>query len=125
MTDLRSHATIGRGSTAIEWATETWNPVTGCTKVSPGCARCYIVRTPAFRIAGRKFVDGKTDVRLHTDRLEQPLHWRSPRVVFVNSLSDLFHEEVPDSFVAEIFDVMAQTPHHTFQVLTKRPELAR
>ncbi len=107
---------------AIQWTDATWNPTTGCRKVSPGCAHCYITRTPAFRIAGRKFVNGETDVRLHPDRLEQPLHWKKPRRVFVNSLSDLFHISIPRSFIDKVFAVMALCPQHTFQVLTKRPE---
>lgn len=110
---------------AIEWTDATWNVVTGCTKVSPGCANCYIERTPAFRIAGRKFVKGATDLRMHEDRLEQPLHWKKPRRVFVNSLSDLFHPDVPDEFIVQVFAVMALCPQHTFQVLTKRPERMR
>jgi len=99
--------------------------MTGCTKVSPGCAHCYIERTPAFRIAGRRFVDGATDLQLHADRLEQPLHWKKPRRVFVNSLSDLFHDDVPDDFIDQVFAVMALTPQHTYQVLTKRPQRMR
>ena len=105
----------------IQWTDATWNPTTGCTKVSPGCAKCYIVRTPAFRIPGRRFVKGATGVRLHADRLDTPLHWRKPRRVFVNSLSDLFHEDVPDAFIDRVFAVMALAGQHTFQVLTKRP----
>lgn len=115
-------------STAIEWTDETWNPVTGCTRVSPGCAHCYIERTPPFRMAGRKFTHGAdgatTGVILHPERLEQPLRWRKPRRVFVNSLSDLFHEEIPDEFIVECFVSMALAREHTFQVLTKRPEAA-
>jgi protein gp37 len=107
---------------AIEWTDATWNPVTGCTKVSPACAHCYIERTPAFRINGRRFVKGATDVRLHDDRLDQPLKWRKPRRVFVNSLSDLFHNEVSDQFISLVFAAMALSPQHTFQVLTKRPQ---
>lgn len=110
---------------AIQWTDATWNPTTGCTKVSPGCAHCYIERTPAFRIAGRKFVNGATDLRLHVNRIEQPLHWKRPRRVFVNSLSDLFHPDVPETFIDSVFAVMALAPQHTFQVLTKRPERMR
>jgi protein gp37 len=108
--------------TGIEWTDATWNPTTGCTKVSPGCAHCYIERTPAFRIKGRQFVKGATDLQLHPNRLEQPLHWKKPRRVFVNSLSDLFHDAVPADFIGHVFAVMAMAPQHTFQVLTKRPE---
>ena len=108
-------------STAIQWTDETWNPVTGCTKVSPGCAYCYITRTPPFRIEGRRFVRGTTGVRLHPDRLDQPLRWRKPRRIFVNSLSDLFHDDVPLPFIAAVFSIMEKARRHTFQVLTKRP----
>jgi|SRR6478752_4434738 len=110
---------------AIEWTETTWNPVTGCTKISPGCAHCYIERTIPFRMKGRRFVKGTTGVLLHEDRLGQPLRWREPRLVFVNSLSDLFHDEIPDAFRERVFDVMMATPQHTYQVLTKRPEEAR
>jgi protein gp37 len=106
----------------IEWTDATWNPVTGCTKVSPGCAHCYIERTPPFRIGHRKFDEkGTTGVICHEDRLYQPLKWRQPKRVFVNSLSDLFHEEIRDTFIADIFGVMARCPQHIFQILTKRP----
>lgn len=108
----------------IEWTDATWNPVTGCTKVSAGCDHCYIDRSPPFRMQGRKFdqpgVGGTTGVTLHPTRLEQPLRWTRPRRVFVNSLSDLFHANVPADFVAEVFAVMAVTPQHTYQILTKR-----
>jgi protein gp37 len=107
---------------AIEWTDRTWNPVTGCTKVSPGCAHCYIERQPPMRIEGRKFVKGTTDIRLHPLRVIQPMRWRRPRRVFVNSMSDLFHEQVPDQFVVDIWTVMAACERHQFQVLTKRPE---
>lgn len=109
----------------IEWTDSTWNPVTGCTRVSEGCRNCYIERTPAFRIAGRKFAHGTTGVQLHPDRLDQPLKWKAPRRIFVNSLSDLFHEDVPDEFVFSVFRTMARCQHHIFQVLTKRPERMR
>ncbi len=119
-------------SSTIEWTDTTWNPVSGCTKVSEGCRNCYIERTPPFRINKRFFehpatgersheIGASTDVQLHPDRLEQPLHWRKPRRVFVNSLSDLFHDEVPDDFIEHVWDVMAATPQHTYQILTKRP----
>jgi len=110
---------------AIEWTDATWNPVTGCTKVSPGCAHCYIERTPPFRMAGRRFVKGAIPVLLHPDRLDAPLRWRKPRRVFVCSLADLFHDGVPDAFIDRVFATMALAPQHTFQVLTKRPERMR
>ena len=107
---------------AIEWTDASWNPVTGCTKVSPGCANCYIERTPPFRMNGRKFERGTTGVMLHPERLDLPLRWKKPKRIFVNALSDLFHEHVLMAFIAEVFAVMALTPRHTYQVLTKRPE---
>jgi len=107
------------GETTIEWTDKTWNPVTGCTKVSAGCKNCYAERVfpRAYKQTGRKF----TDVAMHADRLEQPLHWRKPARVFVNSMSDLFHEDVPNIFIDQIFATMALAPQHTFQILTKRP----
>ncbi len=113
--------------TFIEWADATWNPIIGCTKVSPGCANCYIERTPAFRMTGQRFERGRIPVRLHPDRLGQPLRWRKPRRVFVVSMGDLFHEDVPDEFIEQVFARMDVARHrgHTFQVLTKRPERMR
>ena len=105
----------------IEWTDATWNPVTGCTKVSPGCDHCY-AETFAERwrgIKGHHFEQG-FDVRLRPERLEIPLHWKRPRRIFVNSMSDVFHESVPSGFIACMFAVMAATPQHTYQVLTKR-----
>jgi len=107
--------------TKIEWTDAVWNPVTGCSKVSAGCKNCY-----AEGVANRFWGDRKfTDVRTHVDRLDAPLRWRKPRRVFVNSMSDLFHDAVPDEFIAEVFAVMAHARKHTFQVLTKRPERMR
>lgn len=101
----------------------TWNPVTGCTKVSPGCDRCYAERV-ALRFPAT-FPNG-FDVTLRPHSLEAPRHWRRPRLVFVNSMSDLFHQQVPEAFIREVFAVMEACPQHTFQVLTKRGErLAR
>lgn len=121
----------------IEWTEATLNVVTGCTKVSDGCLSCYIERTPPFRMEGRRFdspdIGGKTDVRLHPERLALPLRWRTPKRIFVNSLSDLFHEEVPDGLIAALWFVMGQSAGliperyrgHTFQILTKRPARMR
>ena len=104
--------------TKIEWADAVWNPVTGCQKVSQGCKNCY-----AERLAGRFWGDRKfTDVQTHPDRLEDPLKWRKPRRIFVNSMSDLFHKDVPDEFIDRVFAVMFDANHHTFMILTKRPE---
>ena len=107
--------------TAIEWTDATWNPVTGCTKVSPGCAHCYAEAITLRFGRGGPFLPGKTTILLHWNRLAQPGLWRKPRMVFVNSMSDLFHEEVPFSFIKKVFEVMETCSRHTFQVLTKRP----
>jgi protein gp37 len=106
---------------AIEWTEATWNPVTGCDQVSPGCAHCY-AKTFAERwrgIPGHHYEQGFA-LRRWPERLEQPLRWRRPRLVFVNSMSDLFHEQIPDEYIAEVFDVMSRAHWHTFQILTKR-----
>ena len=110
----------------IEWTETTWNPVTGCTKVSPGCAHCYAETfAERFRgVPGHPYEQG-FDLKLWPDRLGLPLKWRRPRLVFVNSMSDLFHEDVPDAFIAEVFDVMQLANQHTYQLLTKRPARAR
>ena len=109
--------------TNIEWTDSTWNPTVGCTKVSPGCERCY-----AERITRRfpaSFPNGFA-LTLRPDALDLPLKWRRPRMVFVNSMSDLFHQNIPDEYIRDVFGVMEQCPQHTFQVLTKRAErLAR
>jgi protein gp37 len=111
-------------NTKIQWTEATWSPVTGCTRTSSGCLKCYIDRTPPFRMAGRKFnspdIGGTTGVILHPDRLTAPMRWRKPRRIFVCSLADLFHQDVPGQFIAEVFAVMALSPQHTYQVLTKR-----
>lgn len=107
----------------IEWTQATWNPVTGCSKVSPGCAHCY-AETFAERwrgVADHPYEQG-FDLRLWPKRLEQPLRWKQPRVIFVNSMSDLFHEDIPDDYIARVFEVMVEAKQHVFQVLTKRHE---
>lgn len=113
---------------AIEWTEATWNPVTGCSKTSPGCAHCY-AETISLRFKRSQLpwtpANAPMNVRLHPERLYQPLRWRRPRLVFVNSMSDLFHERVTAEFVEEVVAVMRQASWHTFQVLTKRPERAR
>jgi protein gp37 len=119
---------------AIEWCDASWNPVTGCSKVSPGCAHCYAERLAPKVFAGqlrplpvnhasdlphyrrREF----TDVECHEDRLDQPLRWKRPRRIFVNSMSDLFHEDVPDEFLHRVYHTMEAARWHTFQILTKR-----
>lgn len=108
---------------AIEWTEATWNPVTGCDKVSPGCAHCYAL-TFAERwrgIPGHPYEQG-FDLRLWPERLELPLKWKRPRRIFVNSMSDLFHEDIPDEFIASVFEVMVRADWHIFQILTKRPQ---
>jgi len=111
-------------STAIEWTDTTWNPVTGCTKVSAGCDFCYAERfSERFRgVKGHPFEHG-FDLTLRPERLCQPLKWRQPRRIFVNSMSDLFHKEVPSEFIDAVFDTMEEADWHTFQVLTKRSSL--
>ncbi|MDE2096717.1 MAG: phage Gp37/Gp68 family protein [Patescibacteria group bacterium] len=109
----------------IDWCDATWNPVTGCSHVSPGCERCY-AEALSLRRGWSKHPWGAQyaaeNVVLHPDRLDQPLHWKKPRRVFVNSMSDLFHEQVPWDFIAKVFAIMQRCPRHTFQILTKRPE---
>src|ERR1700676_1598546 len=108
-------------STSIEWTDATWNPVTGCAKISAGCDHCYAERfSERFRgTRGHPFESG-FDLTLRPERLEQPLRWREPRMIFVNSMSDLFHKEVPKEFIARVCDTMERASWHTFQVLTKR-----
>jgi len=106
---------------AIEWTEMTWNPVSGCTKVSPGCVNCYAERM-AKRLkamGAARYQDGFA-LRAHEAALEEPLRWKAPRKVFVNSMSDLFHKDVPLEFIQRAFDVMARCPQHQFQILTKR-----
>jgi len=114
-------------SSTIEWTDATWNPVTGCTEVSPGCDHCY-AKTFAERFRGvsdHPYEQG-FDLKLWPGRLELPLRWKQPRRIFVNSMSDLFHKDVPDTFIRQVFDVMARADWHIFQVLTKRsPRLAK
>lgn len=121
--------------TTIQWTDKTWNPVTGCTKVSPGCKHCYAetiakrfwatqyppIQIPTGDLRPRRF----TDVLAHHDRLDQPLRWKKPARIFVNSMSDLFHEDVLEDFIAAVFGVIACTSRHTFQILTKRPARMR
>lgn len=123
------------GETKIEWASHTWNPISGCTKISTGCQNCYAERM-SKRLAGRCGypLDDPFKVTLHPEKLEQPLHWTKPRKIFVNSMSDLFHDDVPDEFIARVWWVMGQCAGyldhsrykgHTFMILTKRSERMR
>jgi protein gp37 len=110
-------------NSSIEWTKATWNPVTGCTKISPGCKNCY-----AERIAKRLFAMGQANyvngfkLTLHEHALKLPLKWKKAQTIFVNSMSDLFHRDVPEEFILKVFDVMNDAPWHTFQILTKRAE---
>ena len=106
--------------TKIAWTDATWNPVTGCTKVSPGCDHCY-AEAVAERFRGGKAFPHGFDVTLHPDRLDAPRHWRKPKRIFVNSMSDLFHKDIPDEFLVDVWATMYDTPRHTYQILTKRP----
>jgi protein gp37 len=110
----------------IEWTEMTWNPVTGCTKVSEGCRHCYAERMALRLLAmgNRRYVNG-FEVTLHDDLVDLPRTLRQPRVIFVNSMSDLFHEDVPEQFIRRVFETMAACPQHTFQVLTKRSRRLR
>lgn len=115
---------------AIEWTEATWNPTTGCDRTSPGCDHCYALTlarrlqamgNPKYQVDGDPRTSGPGfGIAIHKDQLDLPKRWASPRVIFVNSMSDLFHPEVPDSFIADVFAVMRDTPRHTYQVLTKR-----
>jgi protein gp37 len=119
--------------TTIEWTDATWNPVTGCTKVSQGCKHCYAERVFPRTSARQQVIEPSgerrerrfTDVWTHENRLNMPLRLRKPRRIFVNSMSDLFHEDVPFGFVERVFVVIEGAPQHTFQILTKRPERMR
>ena len=109
----------------IEWTEATWNPVTGCTKVSPGCMNCYAERmSKRLQAVGLRRYRDAFSLALHPDVVELPHRWKRPRLVFVNSMSDLFHEEVPFYFIRKVFAVMAEMHQHQFQVLTKRPARA-
>jgi protein gp37 len=110
----------------IEWTETTWNPVTGCTKISEGCRNCYAERLSGrLKLMGLNHYVNGFNLTTHEDSLEQPLKWKRPQMIFVNSMSDLFHENVPLEFIQRVFQVMAECPQHTFQVLTKRSERLR
>lgn len=107
----------------IEWCDASWNPITGCTKVSEGCRNCY-ASTFAERWRGTPghYFESGFDLTLRPDKLDQPLKWKRPRKIFVNSMSDLFHKDIDEKYIAKVFGIMALAQQHTFQVLTKRPE---
>lgn len=109
---------------SIEWTEMTWNPTTGCTKISAGCKFCYaeVMSNRLFAMGSKKYKD-KFKLRIHPNELDAPSHWKKPRIVFVNSMSDMFHKDVPLEFIQKVFKVMNDNPQHTFQVLTKRADL--
>jgi protein gp37 len=111
-------------TSSIEWTELTWNPTTGCTKITAGCKFCYAeIMTRRLKGMGQeKYKDGFKKVKIHPDTLTIPYTWKSPKVVFVNSMSDLFHKDIPLDFIKEVFNVMNDNPQHVFQVLTKRAE---
>ncbi|MFC1532190.1 DUF5131 family protein [Thermodesulfobacteriota bacterium] len=109
--------------TSIEWTEQTWNPTTGCTKISPGCKNCYAeVMARRLKAMGVKGYEKGFTLTLQPNRLEEPIKRKKPTVYFVNSMSDLFHEEIPDGYIRKVFDVIEKSPQHTFQILTKRAE---
>ena len=110
-------------TSSIEWTDATWNPVTGCSKISPGCKHCYAERfSKRLKAMGvEKYTNG-FKLSLHPDSLETPLNWKNPRRIFVNSMSDLFHEDIPEDFIYKAFSIMRQADWHQFQILTKRSE---
>ncbi len=110
-------------NSAIEWTEATWNPLTGCTKISPGCKHCYAERmAKRLQQMGQPNYANGFRLTLHERMLELPLRWKRPQAIFVNSMSDLFHKDVPDEFIYRVFDVMCRADWHRYQVLTKRPE---
>jgi protein gp37 len=110
-------------SSSIEWTDSTWNPVTGCTKISSGCANCYAERMALrLKAAGNPSYTNGFSVTIHEDMLDRPLKWKKPQTIFVNSMSDLFHEDIPTDFILRVFDVMRRADWHCFQILTKRSE---
>lgn len=113
-------------ASTIEWTNATWNPVTGCTKISPGCDNCYAERfAERFRgVKGHPFEFG-FDLKLRPERLDDPIKWKKSKMIFVNSMSDLFHKKIPQSFIDKVFDTMEIAEHHIFQVLTKRSSLMK
>ena len=131
MTPIRREVSLVGDKTAIEWTDATWNPTTGCDRVSPGCDNCYALKlagrlkkmgSPRYQADGGERSGPGFGLTLHSDSLLQPRRWTKPRRIFVNSMSDLFHAEVPREFIYAVFDEMAMNGRHTFQVLTKRAE---
>ena len=113
-------------TTKIEWTESTWNPITGCTKISSGCKFCYAeVMTRRLQAMGQEKYKKGFELALHPDVLIEPYTWKKPKMIFVNSMSDLFHKDVPIAFIQKIFNVIKENPHHVFQVLTKRADILR
>jgi protein gp37 len=113
-------------STKIEWTESTWNPITGCTKISTGCKFCYAeVMTRRLKAMGQEKYKNGFELTLHPDTLHEPYTWKKGRMIFVNSMSDLFHEDVPIEYIQQIFKVIKENPQHVFQILTKRADILR
>lgn len=111
-------------STKIEWTESTWNPITGCTKISSGCKHCYAeVMTRRLQAMGQEKYRNGFELTLHPEALNDPYNWKKPKMIFVNSMSDLFHKNVPIEFIQRVFRVIRENPHHVFQVLTKRSDI--
>lgn len=111
------------GKTKIEWTECSWNPITGCTKISEGCRNCYAARMAhRLKAMGNIRYQNEFDVTVHMDLIDKPLHWKKSKMIFVNSMSDLFHDNVPDDIIIKIFETMNKATWHTFQILTKRSE---
>ena len=111
------------GKTKIEWTESSWNPITGCSPISPGCAHCYAARfAKRLQAMGNPRYKNAFEVTIHEDLINAPLSWKKPQMIFVNSMSDLFHDDVPTEIIKRIFDSMNKAPEHSFQVLTKRAE---
>jgi len=113
-------------TTKIEWTESTWNPVTGCTKISSGCRFCYAeVMANRLKAMGQEKYRNGFNLTLHPDVLNEPYNWKKPKMIFVNSMSDLFHKDIPLNYIQQIFKVIRENPHHVFQVLTKRADILR
>ncbi len=111
-------------STKIEWTESTWNPITGCTKITAGCKFCYAeVMTRRLQAMGQEKYKNGFNVTLHPETLQEPYNWKKPKMIFVNSMSDLFHKDVPIEYIQKIFKVMKENPQHVFQILTKRADI--
>ncbi len=111
------------GKTSIEWTECSWNPITGCTKISEGCRNCYAARMAhRLKAMGNIRYENEFEVTIHEDLIDKPLHWKKPKRIFVNSMSDLFHKDIPDEVIIRIFQTMNKANWHTFQILTKRSD---